>query len=325
VLIYLIVAAVSTITGLFVLDRIIRIVKRLNYSGVHDLGLIVPDLHKRKKPLVPKVGGAGAYFAISMGVLTGVAYLTFISGQDTSTLLAMLTSISLIAFMAFLDDLLKISNKMKAVIPALGAVPLIAVKAGSTIMTVPLLGTVDFGMMYYLLVIIGVLGASNATNMLAGYNGISTGTGLITMTGLLALALHTGNMHSTLFLCAAVGAFLALLYYNFYPAKCLPGMSDFLIGAVIANAAIIGNMEKAALLMFPLYFLELGLKSRKKFKNTWWSKLRKDGTLEPASKIIETFPHLLMRIHGPLTERRIVLETYAIQGVIVLAALAWVW
>ena len=323
--VFLIIFLVSLFTGVLALDRLIRMVKRLRYSGVTDLGLLVPDLHKRRRPLVPKVGGVGVYFALAMGVLTAVAYYTFVASADTSMLLAMLTSVSLIAFMAFVDDLLKISNKMKAVIPALGAVPLIAVKAGSTVMTLPLLGTVDLGMAYYLLVIVGVLGASNATNMLAGYNGISSGTGLITMAGLLALALHTGSLHAALFLTAGIGAFLAFWYYNFYPARCLPGMADFLVGAVIVNAVVIGNMEKAALLMFPLYFLELGLKARRRFKNTWWSKLRKDGRLEPASDVIETFPHLLMKVHGPLTERRIVLETYAIQALIVLGVLAYVW
>ncbi len=324
-LVILAVFLVSLITGVLVLEKLISMVKGLKFSGIVDLGLMVPDLHKKGRPLVPKIGGVGVYFALAMGVLAAVAYFTFLGGNKTSMLLAMLTSVSLIAFMAFVDDLLKISNKMKALIPALGAVPLIAVKAGTTVMTVPLLGTVDFGAFYYILVILGVLGASNATNMLAGYNGISSGAGIITMTGLLAIALHTGNLHAALLLAAGIGSFLAFWYYNFYPARCLPGMADFLVGAVIANAVIIGNMEKAGLLMFPLYFLELGLKARKKFKNTWWSRLRKDGRLEPASNIIETFPHLLMRIHGPLTERRIVLDTYAIQALIVLAVVAYAW
>jgi len=317
--------AISLATSLIVLDSLIRKVKKTKYSGTTDLGLLVPDLHRKKKTLVPKVGGVGAYFGIAFGTLISVTYLTFYTNTSSIPLLAMLTSISLITFISFLDDILKISQLTRAIIPAIGALPLIAIKAGEIIITLPIIGTIELGALYYLLVVIGVFGASNATNMLAGYSGISSLTGIITMTGLLAYSLHINNLIVSLFLTASIGAYLAFFYYNLHPARCFPGMADYLVGAVIVNAAVIGGMEKIALYMFPLYFIELALKARKKFKNTWWSKLRKDGRLEPASKIIETLPHLLMKIHGPLTMRRIVFETALIQTIIVTTVLLLHW
>ncbi|MDP2841599.1 MAG: hypothetical protein Q8O17_04910 [Candidatus Methanoperedens sp.] len=43
-------------------------------------------------------------------------------------------------------------------------------------MAFPFLGTLDIGLLYPLLIIpIGMIGASNAFNMLAGYNGLEAG------------------------------------------------------------------------------------------------------------------------------------------------------
>jgi len=47
-------------------------------------------------------------------------------------------------------------------------------------MFVPWLGAIDFGLIYPLILIpIGVIGASNMINNLAGFNGMETGMGLV--------------------------------------------------------------------------------------------------------------------------------------------------
>ena len=50
------------------------------------------------------------------------------------------------------------------------------INAGQTIMHVPFIGAVDFGLIYPLLIIpIGVIGATNGLNLLAGHNGLEAG------------------------------------------------------------------------------------------------------------------------------------------------------
>ncbi len=50
---------------------------------------------------------------------------------------------------------------------------------------------------------------------------------------------------------------LAFLYFNWYPAKVLPGNSfTYSVGALIAITAILGNMERLAVWLFLLYFVE---------------------------------------------------------------------
>jgi len=50
---------------------------------------------------------------------------------------------------------------------------------------------------------------------------------------------------------------LAFLLFNWYPAKVFPGNSfSYSIGSLIAVVAILGNMEKLAVWLFSLYFIE---------------------------------------------------------------------
>ncbi len=56
------------------------------------------------------------------------------------------------------------------------------------------LGTLDTGLLYPLLIIpIGMIGASNAFNMLAGYNGLEAGMGIVILSTLGLIAYNTGN------------------------------------------------------------------------------------------------------------------------------------
>jgi hypothetical protein len=57
--------------------------------------------------------------------------------------------------------------------PIIAALPLMAIAAGETTMFIPFFGIINLGIIYSLIVIpIGVTGASNAFNMLAGFNGL---------------------------------------------------------------------------------------------------------------------------------------------------------
>ena len=60
------------------------------------------------------------------------------------------------------------------------AMPLVVVNAGHVIIELPLLGELNFGLLYPLVIIpIAVIGAANGYNMLAGYNGLEAGLGVI--------------------------------------------------------------------------------------------------------------------------------------------------
>ncbi|MDW8031889.1 MAG: hypothetical protein RMJ29_08790, partial [Candidatus Bipolaricaulota bacterium] len=119
-----------------------------------------------------------------------------------------------------MDDLLGIHQGWKAVIPALAAIPLIVLEVGQKTMIVPIIGAVNFGIFYPLVLVpLGVTGAANAFNMLAGFNGLETGMGTVAVTVLAIIAAHLGEVTSLVLLLAALGALLVTLYFNWYPSK----------------------------------------------------------------------------------------------------------
>ncbi len=124
-------------------------------------------------------------------------------------------------------------------------------------MAFPFLGTIDIGLLYPLLIIpIGMIGASNAFNMLAGYNGLEAGMGVVILSTLGLIAYSNGNVVATVIAVTTVSALIALLYFNKYPAKVFPGDTlTYPVGAIVAIVAILGNMEKSAVILFSLYYI----------------------------------------------------------------------
>jgi UDP-N-acetylglucosamine--dolichyl-phosphate N-acetylglucosaminephosphotransferase len=210
---------------------------------------------------------------------------------------------------------LKAWQKPLLTIPA--AIPLMAIMAGDTTMNLPLLGTINFGILYPLLIVpIGVIGASNMVNMLGGFNGLEAGMGLVYTLSLGIFAYFHGKTIAAIIFLVTSGALLAILRYNFYPAKILAGDSlTYTLGAVVACGAIIGNMEKAALItMFP-FLVQGALKFYSKFKLGYFASdlgiLRRDGTIECKYSNIYSWTHLMMKFN--LTEKQIVLVMMIVQ------------
>ena len=224
-------------------------------------GIVGRDVNKAGKPEVVEMGGFALFAGLIVGVLAGILALTFLDRQPDLLvpLLASLGAVTLLALIGVFDGLFRLSWRTKAFIPVVGSFPLVAVKAGQTAMSLPFLGAVDFGLFYnFLLVPLGVTGAANAVNMSAGYNGLEAGIGVITSAALLYIALSVGSVPAAVLLAACLGACLAFLKYNWFPAKVFPGdIGTLVIGATLAAAVIIGNMEKFGVIVLLPAFYEL--------------------------------------------------------------------
>jgi UDP-N-acetylglucosamine--dolichyl-phosphate N-acetylglucosaminephosphotransferase len=237
-------------------------------------------------------------------------------------LLAAYCSIFMVAFIGFLDDLnvAKRPKKVKGVddiriglkqwqkplltLPA--AIPLMAIMAGTTTMSVPLFGAVDFGILYPLVLIpVAVVAVSNATNMLAGMNGLETGMGIVSMFSLGLYTFMLGRIEASVIAFTLCFALLAFLKWNWCPAKFLPGDSlTYLIGATFAAVVIIGNVEKFGIFVFLPWIAEAFLKLRSKFRARSLGVLQKDGTLSPPYEKVYSLTHLAMKIR-PMKEKQV--------------------
>jgi UDP-N-acetylglucosamine--dolichyl-phosphate N-acetylglucosaminephosphotransferase len=228
-------------------------------------GIMGKDMNKHGNPPIPEMGGIAIVAGLVFSILLAIALNTFFSFPFNLTyILAALITILMISLIGIFDDLFVIQQGIKAVLPLAAAIPLVAVMAaGSTSMSFPFIGHVDFGIFYVILLIpIGVAVCSNLMNMLAGFNGLEAGMGAVVFACMAVVAIASGNVEMSILFIPLLGSLLAFLLFNRYPAKIFIGdVGTFTMGAVLASGVIIGNLETAgAMLMIPYvadFFIKL--------------------------------------------------------------------
>ena len=319
-------AIIAFIVTYIATNWLIRYLKRVD--------IIVKDMNKKNTPLIPISGGLAVMGGIFIGLMFYIFFQTFYF-KYTNTLiylLAGLISIIMITFVGFVDDIIIRKSKessaglkqwQKPLLTLSAAVPLMVVNAGVTTMWLPIFGRTDIGLIYPLIFIpIGVVGAANMVNILAGFNGMEVGMGIIYI-GMLGLYSYVnGREVATVIALITLLALIAFYLYNKYPAKILPGDSlTYLLGGVIAAIAILGNMERAALIVSIPFFIEFVLKARSKFKAKSYG-YYKDGKIKSYhNSKIYSIPHLLTRT-GKYTEKQVFWFMIAIE--LFFSSLIWV-
>lgn len=250
-------------------------------------GFIGKDVHKQDKPEVAEMGGLAIILGFCLGVFFFIGLTVFEQDLqlELTPLLATVSSVLLVCIIGIMDDLFKIRWRTKIFLPVIAAIPLMALRIGNTVMTIPFIGQVELGLLYILLLVpLAVTGAANAVNMVAGYNGLETSLSSIILASLLVVSLSNNSIHTSILLISMLGALLAFLRYNWYPAKVFPGDTGTLqIGAVIAASVIIGNMEKIGLLLFTIYFINFALLLTRVVKKTpraKFAKVNEEGIIE---------------------------------------------
>jgi UDP-N-acetylglucosamine--dolichyl-phosphate N-acetylglucosaminephosphotransferase len=233
-------------------------------------GIVGKDMHKPDRPGVPEMGGMLFVVGFAAGIITMVAFNTFLSRFLSISLVYVLAAFSVVmvaALIGIIDDLMRLRQGIKAITPLFAAFPLVAVRAGDTSMSLPFLGQVDFGIIYSLVLVpLGVAGAANAVNMLAGFNGEEAGVGMVAVASLAAIAYLNHETAAFLLLIAALGALLATLYYNWYPSKIFIGdVGTLSIGGIIASAVIMGNFELAGIIVIIPYAIDFVIKAKNRF------------------------------------------------------------
>jgi UDP-N-acetylglucosamine--dolichyl-phosphate N-acetylglucosaminephosphotransferase len=296
-----------------------------------ELGLTGKDMNKPGNIQVAEAGGVWVSIGAAFGILLFIALQIYILNSYKYVLGFMALALLLIlsSFLGFLDDLLGWKKGLRiiyrVVLMAPLAIPLMVIKAGYSVMEIPFIGPVNFGILYPLVLVpIGVLGAANAFNMVAGYNGLEATMALQLMfyTVIYAWINHVWiSFEASLIM---MGAVLGFLIFNWYPARVFPGNSfTYGFGAYYASLVILGNFEKYGLLLFTLYFLELllflrGLKHRVYKEN--YARINPDGSLEQPYKHIYSITHLAIviqkKIRGRATERGVVLTINILQSII---------
>jgi UDP-N-acetylglucosamine--dolichyl-phosphate N-acetylglucosaminephosphotransferase len=287
-------------------------------------------MNKLKRGKVSGSGGIMVLLGFLLGTMFFVTYQTFfLTAENLTEILALLLVVVFASGIGFIDDLLGwrsggLSRKSRLAVLFFVSVPLIAINAGRADINLPLLGAINIGVWYSLILVpIGIVGATSTYNFLAGYNGLEAGQGVLILSALGIVALFTNTVWLSLIAFCMVAALLAFLLFNFCPAQVFPGdVMTYAIGSLIATMAILGNFEKIAIFFFIPYIIETVLKSRGKLVKYSFGKPQKDGTLNEPYEKIYGLEHLAIRtlksVGVPSTEKNVVYLLWCFQLAIII-------
>jgi UDP-N-acetylglucosamine--dolichyl-phosphate N-acetylglucosaminephosphotransferase len=290
-------------------------------------GITGIDQQKLGKPRIASSGGIAVLSGFLTGTLLTIALDTFYfhTGLNVTLVLAASTSVLIAAMIGFLDDIymgirmlrsvtgtdeyrIGLKQWQKPLLILAAAIPLMVVRAGTTSMLIPFVGTVNFWIFYpIVLVPLAVVCVSNAFNMLAGMNGLEAGLGFVASFTLGVYILLFGNVEGAVIAFALAFALLAFLKYNWYPAKILPGDSlTYMVGTAFVAAVVIGNVEKFGIIIALPWIVESFLKLRARFKASSLGILQPDGILKSRYDNVYSLTHLVMK-SGRFRENQIAL------------------
>lgn len=319
--------AISLLIVLFLMPLWIKKVKYI--------GLVWTDMNKIKSEKVAGSGGLIVLLAFLLSSLVYIAYRVFMLESTNGYLIeifALLITVIFMGFVGFIDDLFGwkhggLSIKSRVMLVIFGSIPLIAINAGKSMMNFPIFGLIDIGLLYPLFLIpLGLLATTTTFNILAGFNGLEAGQGILLLSAIAFVAYLTSSPWLSIICLCMVLALFGFLKYNWSEAKVFPGdVMTYAIGAIIAGVTIIGNFEKIAIFFYIPYILEVVLKSRGGLKKQSFGKPSADGSLDNKYDKIYSLNHLaiyLMKKAGiKSTEKRAVLLILGFQLFIILLGL----
>ncbi len=302
--------------------------------AARDAGLVGRDMNKLGGREVAEAGGIWVVVGAAFGLLIVEALHRYLEGRlyMPATLFALISLLLLSALLGFIDDILGWKKGLppwqRVAFMAPISLPLVVIKAGKSTLSLPLVGVVNLGLLYPLVAVpLGVLGAANAFNMIAGLNGLEAGMGLTLMLYTALYAKIKGVVFVPQAAAVMAAALLAFLAYNWYPARVFPGNAlTYGVGAYYAALVIIGNMEKFGIALFSLYFLELllflrGLRHGVYKEN--FGRPQPDGSIKPPYNKVYSITHAAMvlaeKLFGKATERNTVALIILIENIIGLA------
>lgn len=215
-----------------------------------------PNWHKNKQG-TPTMGGIMFIVGVTIAFVVAVVISLFSETKpltgDNTTFLKIVAGILMsfaFGFMGFIDDYIKVAKKQnlglrayqKILIQVLVAttylVALYAIGNTSTIVLIPFIGQMDFGLIYYPFMVVLIVGIVNAANLTDGVDGLLGSVTFVVAIFFVIIATVLQLHGITVLSAALVGSLIAFLAFNLNPAKVFMGDtgSMFLGGLVITMA-----------------------------------------------------------------------------------------
>ncbi len=262
--------AVTGVAGIW----LVPMLRRLKFGQtINEIG---PSWHQQKQG-TPTMGGIMFAVGSLLGVLAAFPILSGsggtleFRGQGMSLLLLGIFTTLAFSIVGFVDDYLKVVRRqnlglraraklvMQAAITACFLITLHIMDSLSTIVRLPFIGEVDFGIWFYPLSFLLIIGMVNAVNLTDGIDGLAASATLWVMCGYLLILSAFGGFYLSIWAAALAGGCAGFLIWNTYPAKVFMGDtgSMFLGGAVVALGYCMGRPDILIILGI-LYLIEAG-------------------------------------------------------------------
>jgi len=308
----------SVLVTLYSVPKVARKLEMAKITGV--------DINKGagNKIEIPEMGGITIVMGFVVGVITSIAlHILFQLPFESTYVYAGLATALIIALIGVYDDLFDMAQHTKAFLPLAASIPLVAATIDSSrIISIPFVGAIDFGILYPLILIpIGIAVASNLTNMLAGFNGLEAGMGIAVFFFASVIAYIKGVTIMLFFTVPMLGALLAFLYYNKYPAKIFMGdIGTLSIGCVLAVAVIVGGFQTLGAMLVVPYVIDFFIKAYNRFPSkNWWGEL-KNGKLYPVEGKVRGLCQLVMKSANGISEKGLVAVLVCLEIIVGIAA-----
>ncbi|VVB82174.1 Phospho-N-acetylmuramoyl-pentapeptide-transferase [uncultured archaeon] len=264
-----------------------------------QVGLAGKDMNKNSKEELAEAGGICVVMGFILGILVYIAIKTFFfkSNDNVIEIFSLLSTILIISFIGFTDDILGwkigLTKSVRILLLIFASFPLIVINSGQF----QLMG-ISVGLIYPLFIVpLAIVGASSTFNFLAGYNGLETSQGILILSALSIIAFLNGNSWISMVGFIIVACLIAFYLFNKYPAKIFPGdILTYSVGALIAIIAILAKIELIAFFFFIPYILETILKIRGKLKKESFAKVNSDDSLEMPYEKVYGLEHLAILI-----------------------------
>lgn len=215
----------------------------------------VPDYHKPNKPLVPT--GFGVFYVLASALYLFLLHFFLENSAPDNVNRALTLAVCILfgGFMGLLDDWMDLRWRYKAFFPLVAAIPLIALAYRlphvRTTITLPILGTINFGLYYYFILIpLIVTVTTNTVNQLGGLNGLETVCPAIVLIGLMI-----ASGQNALLLTIPLAVWLTLAFFNFQGKIFVGNTGSFAIGITLAAFAIISDLKWCLLISMLPYIL----------------------------------------------------------------------
>lgn len=300
--------------------------------------MVGPDVNKWNRPEVPELGGIAAVFSFSISLSVVVGVVKLVGNISEPPILAAISVFFIASMIGLIDDISRISQRIKALIVIFASLPLLLVHYGGETLGFPfgLCLTVPYYLFWLVVVPLGVTGAANAINMSAGYNGLESGQIVVASFFLLLISMLSlpanpvpDDFYSVFIFASLLGCSLALYHYNRFPARIFVGDIGTLgMGAALAAGVIIGNIEfYGVLCILPAFYEGIAtiyynfVNNHDRRKACQNPLISEDGKLSPPKGAERYTLAYLLLSREPMKEGRLVrriLWLYALFGFVAL-------